>query len=372
MKRIISFFMAFILVFSLSGCANAEENTSIDEISEVTADSYSNSENIAELELVLQIDSSVMTVNGEETEIDSAPIITEGRTLVPIRAIIEAIGGSINWNSDTQTAELTYNSNTIGLTIDSSTAYFNETPSELDVAPKVVNERIMLPIRFIAENFEFDVEWDSENQYIIITKDSKNTAETDEIASADTVEAAESNSDSKETGNILIAYFSRADENYNVGVIEKGNTEIIAELIAEETGGYLFKIERTTPYPENYDECTEEAQREKQENARPELVSPIESIEDYDIIYLGYPIWWGDMPMAVYTFMESYDFTGKTIVPFCTNEGSGISSTVSSISEKCPGADVTEGFAIRGTTAQNSQDEARAAVIQWLEELNLN
>jgi len=90
--------------------------------------------------------------------------------------------------------------------------------------------------------------------------------------------------------NILIAYFSRADENYSVGVIEKGNTEIIAEMISDQTGGELFQIERDTPYLEGYDECTDEASREQAENARPELAADLESIDDYDIIFIGYPI----------------------------------------------------------------------------------
>lgn len=169
--------------------------------------------------------------------------------------------------------------------------------------------------------------------------------------------------------NILIAYFSRADENYRVGVIEKGNTEIIAEMIAEQTGGDLFHIETVTPYPESYDECTEVAQQELRDNARPELSGTVDQFEEYDVIFLGYPNWWGDMPMAVYTFLESYDFTGKIIVPFVTHEGSGLASTERSIADICFGAEVLEGLAVRGSVAQNSQDEAREAVIGWLQEV---
>ena len=172
-----------------------------------------------------------------------------------------------------------------------------------------------------------------------------------------------------EDTDILIAYFSRADENYGVGMIEKGNTEIIAEMIADETGGELFHIERSTPYPADYDECTDEAKREQEENARPELASDLEGIESYDTIFLGFPIWWSDMPMAVYSFLESYDFSGKTIIPFCTHEGSGISSTESSIAEVCPDTEVLEGLGIRGSIAQNSQDEAKETVDGWLEEI---
>jgi len=176
------------------------------------------------------------------------------------------------------------------------------------------------------------------------------------------------NEEEKEAGetDILIAYFSRADENYGVGMIEKGNTEIIAEMIADETGGELFHIERSTPYPADYDECTDEAKIEQEENARPELALDLENIESYDTIFLGYPIWWSDMPMAVYTFLESHDFAGKTIIPFCTHAGSGLSSTVSSIQAVCPDATVLDGFSIQGSTAQNERSNANEAVMEWL------
>ena len=97
----------------------------------------------------------------------------------------------------------------------------------------------------------------------------------------------------------------------------------------------------------------------------------VKNMEDYDVIFLGYPIWWSDMPMAVYTFLESYDFSGKTIIPFCTHEGSGLSSTDSSIAEICTGADVLDGLEIRGSVAQNSQDEALTAVTDWLDKIEI-
>lgn len=166
--------------------------------------------------------------------------------------------------------------------------------------------------------------------------------------------------------HILIAYFSHTGENYNVGVIEKGNTHIVADMIAEETGGDLFEIATVNPYPDTYEECTEVAMQEQRENARPELMAQVENLEQYDTIYLGYPIWWGELPMAVYTFLDSYDFSGKTIVPFCTHEGSGLAGTVGSISSACPNANVLDGSAIQGAVAQNEQDKARAAVQDWL------
>lgn len=170
---------------------------------------------------------------------------------------------------------------------------------------------------------------------------------------------------------ILVAFFSHTGENYNVGYIEKGNTHIIAEMIAEETGADMFEIRTVNPYPDVYRECTDAAKKEQNENARPEIIDPPENLDGYDTVFVGYPIWWGDLPMAVYTFLERYDFSGKTVIPFCTHEGSGLSGTEGSIGETCPGATVLSGFAIRGTVAQNKQDEARAEVINWLEGLEI-
>ena len=195
--------------------------------------------------------------------------------------------------------------------------------------------------------------------------------DTEETVPANTESDLASEEQGESAGtDILIAYFSRADENFGVGVIDKGNTEIIAEMIAEETGGELFHIERSTPYPADYDECTDEAKKEQEENARPELASELESIEAYNTIFIGFPIWWRDMPMAVYTFLESHDFSGKTIIPFCTHAGSGLSSTVSSIQDTCPDATVLEGFAIQGSTAQNEQSKAKENVMKWLREIH--
>lgn len=179
-----------------------------------------------------------------------------------------------------------------------------------------------------------------------------------EKESADMLEETES--------RILVTYFSRTGENYSVGYIEKGNTHIIADMIAEQTGGDTFEISTVTPYPDDYDECTDIAQQERNENARPELAESLDNLDDYDVIFIGYPIWWSDMPMAVYTFLESYDFAGKTIVPFCTHEGSGLSSTEESIAAACPDAAILDGLSIRGSVAQNSQEEAAEAVAEWL------
>lgn len=164
--------------------------------------------------------------------------------------------------------------------------------------------------------------------------------------------------------NILIAYFSRKGQNYVDGQIEdlaKGNTERVAESIQQAVGGDLFKIETVRDYSADYTQCTEEAKRELQTKARPELKKSLDSLEGYDMIFLGYPNWWGTMPMAVYTFLESCDFTGKSIIPFCTHEGSGMGRSEREIRKLCPEAKVLGGTAIHGAEA----GESAGAVSAW-------
>ena len=170
------------------------------------------------------------------------------------------------------------------------------------------------------------------------------------------------------TKKILVAFFSHTGENYAVGHIEQGNTHIVAELIASATGGTLFRIEPATPYPDDYRACTEVAQREKRSKARPALVGDI-AAEEYDVIFLGYPNWWGDLPMCVYTFLEQHDWQGKVVIPFCTHEGSGLSDTENRLREACRGASVLNGLAVRGFVAQNEREKARKQVLEWLKQL---
>ena len=163
----------------------------------------------------------------------------------------------------------------------------------------------------------------------------------------------------------LVAFYSRAHENYFGGsmrYIEVGNTEKIADMIAEITGADLFKIEQKVPYAADYNTCIEEAKKDLQTKARPELVNMPENLDRYDEIYLGYPNYWGTMPMAVYTFLESFDFTGKKIHPFCTHEGSGLSSTERDIKKAAQGADVSKGLSIYGS----SVDDAKNIVKGWV------
>jgi flavodoxin len=170
----------------------------------------------------------------------------------------------------------------------------------------------------------------------------------------------------------LIAYFSRKGENYVGGKIVSlpvGNTEIFARAIQGMTGGFLFRIESVDAYPAGYTETTRVAQKELNANARPALTGHVEDFDSYDVIFLGYPNWWGTMPMPVLTFLEQYNFSGKTIVPFCTHEGSGFGRSISDIKKVCPEATVLDasGLSARGSSA----DMAHSLVLEWLQKLGI-
>lgn len=168
---------------------------------------------------------------------------------------------------------------------------------------------------------------------------------------------------------ILITYFSRKGANYVNGSIINllvGNTETAAKMIQESAGGDLFEIKTVKTYPNDYTETTKVAQIEQRQNARPELAAHVENMDEYDTIILGYPNWWGTMPMAVFTFLEEYDFTGKTILPFCTHEGSGMGHSESDIKKLCPGAKVEKGLPIRGSSVKGAEKE----ISKWVEKVS--
>lgn len=168
----------------------------------------------------------------------------------------------------------------------------------------------------------------------------------------------------------LIAFFSRADENYFAGAmrtVKVGNTEIVCNLMRDMIDADTFKIEMKTPYSPDYMTCIDEAKRDLREKARPELITYPDSIDGYDTVVLAYPNYWGTIPMAVATFLERYDFTGKTILPLCTNEGSGMGGSERTIRECAPGADIKRGLSVNGSRAANSGD----AVRRWLAENGL-
>jgi len=204
MKKLLSMFITlFVLITSVTACSAQDTN-------EV---------NKNDITIVLQIDNPVMTVNGRETNIDennTAPVITSGRTLVPIRTIIERFGGNVEWNADTREVILTYKSDVIKLTIDSQTAYLNDKENSLDMAPAVINRRTMLPIRFIAESFGFNTEW-KESERTIIIKNSEEKENNEDMNNA-------------------------ADENINTMYIKFNGTSLTAELADNSSTKALIEL----------------------------------------------------------------------------------------------------------------------------------
>ena len=163
----------------------------------------------------------------------------------------------------------------------------------------------------------------------------------------------------------LIAFFSRADENYFGGAmryVKVGNTEIVVNDMKEIINADTFKIDMKDPYSPVYMTCIDEAKKDLRAKARPELVSMPASIDEYDTVVLAYPNYWGTMPMAVFTFLENFDFSGKTILPLCTNEGSGMGGSERDIKKTCPGANVKSGLSVTGSEAAN----AAGRVKKWL------
>ncbi len=168
----------------------------------------------------------------------------------------------------------------------------------------------------------------------------------------------------------LTAYFSREGANYVNGKIVNlpvGNTQIVAEMVHSILSCEIFRIQAISAYPSNYDQAAKVAREELFKGARPEILSRVQDMPGYEAILLGYPNWWGIMPMAVYTFLEQYDFTGKTILPFCTHEGSGLGRSEAEIKRLCPKADVREGLAIRGSSVGGAKPE----IEKWLEKNGL-
>ena len=207
-----------------------------------------------------------------------------------------------------------------------------------------------------------------------VTESTTAAAETTEEVSAETeavtetVAEAESSADtnaSEETadpeaaseGGVLVAYFSWS-----------GNTEQMAQIIAEETGASLFEIAPAAPYTDDYDELLDIAQQEQAEDARPELAARVENWDSCDTVFVGYPNWWSDAPMAVYTFLESYDWTGKTLIPFNTSASGGFGRSLSRIGESASGAEILEGLDLMESELPDAQNR----ITEWLTGLGVS
>lgn len=188
------------------------------------------------------------------------------------------------------------------------------------------------------------------------SEDTGAAGETPADTAADSSEGTGAATDTTEDSHILVAYFSWS-----------GNTEAMANLIAEQTGGTLFEIAPATPYTDDYDALLDIAQQEQADNARPELAATVENWDSYDVVLVGYPDWWSDAPMVIYSFLESYDWTGKTLVPFCTSGGSGFGRSLDRLPDSAPGATILEGLHVSGSSAADSGEE----VAEWIAGLGL-
>lgn len=180
--------------------------------------------------------------------------------------------------------------------------------------------------------------------------------------SKNTSTPTENNSSSKEqqtdgkTGKILVAYFSHT-----------GNTQTMANMINKRVGGDLFRIETVNPYPEDHKKVVDQAAEEQKNNARPKLATHVKDMDSYDVIFVGYPNWWGTLPMAVFTFLEEYDFSGKTIIPFSTHNGSVMGRSERDIAKLCPNSTLLDGLAVRGSSVNNAQND----VDEWLKKIGI-
>lgn len=197
---------------------------------------------------------------------------------------------------------------------------------------------------------------------------------TEGTAEAESSEAAAQSS-------LLVAYFSYAENAALPDDVDAsasasiqpwngaltGNTGVVADMIAQATGADLFSIRTVEQYPDTYDATIDQGQQEQSDGARPELATHLENLDSYDTIFLGFPNWWGDMPMAVYTFLDEVDLSGKTVIPFVTSGGSGFSNTISTIQQMEPQATVQEGLSISGSSATGAQQQVES----WLSELGL-
>ena len=244
----------------------------------------------------------------------------------------------------------------IKLTIDDPEMSADRTKTPVDengTCPVIVNGRTLLPVRAVVTEMGGDVSWDDPTKTVTLTKDDT-SGQPDKTPVTPDNNAEQSPSDNSETQTgtkSLVAYFSVT-----------GNTKAFAEKIAALSGSDIFEIVPETPYTSddiNYsnDNCRANTEQHD-ENARPKILEKIENFENYDVIFLGYPIWWGTMPKIINTFTESYDFSGKTVIPFCTSGGSGISASVSALISALPDAKI-------GTGLRGSSSSSDSVITDW-------
>lgn len=315
MKKVLSLILAAVLAMSvMTGCSasDSKEETKTDEFT-----------------LTMQIGNPVMTVNGKEMPIDdegSVPVAVNSRTLLPVRAVVEEMGGTVGWDGTKNEVTLNYNGDEIKLTIGSATAYLNGNASTLDTAPAAINGRTMLPIRYIAESFKFDVGWEQKTKTVTIKKAVSGTEtpiKQDETASGK---------------NVLVVYFSAT-----------GSTKRAAEYIAKAADADIFEIEPVKEYTSADLNWNDSASRVSTEHNNPDMrnvelkTTDVPDWEKYDYVFIGYPIWWGIAAWPVNSFVSANDFEGKTVIPFCTSASSGIGSSDKELKSLTEGGEWLDG-----------------------------
>lgn len=231
-----------------------------------------------------------------------------------------------------------------------------------------------------AEEPAADEEQSTEEPVAGEEQSAEESTETETEQSTEGTAEAES-SEAAAQSSLLVAYFSYAEnaalpDDVDVSASASiqpwngaltGNTGVVADMIAQATGADLFSIRTVEQYPDTYDATLDQGQQEQSDGARPEIATHLENLDSYDTIFLGFPNWWGDMPMAVYTFLDEVDLSGKTVIPFVTSGGSGFSNTISTIQQMEPQATVQEGLSIGASSATGAQQQVES----WLSELGL-
>ena len=231
-----------------------------------------------------------------------------------------------------------------------------------------------------AEEPAADEEQSAEEPVAGEEQSAEESTETETEQSTEGTAEAES-SEAAAQSSLLVAYFSYAENAALPDDVDAsasasiqpwngaltGNTGVVADMIAQATGADLFSIRTVEQYPDTYDATIDQGQQEQSDGARPELATHLENLDSYDTIFLGFPNWWGDMPMAVYTFLDEVDLSGKTVIPFVTSGGSSFSNTISTIQQMEPQATVQEGLSIGASSATGAQQQVES----WLSELGL-
>lgn len=342
MKKILSVLMTLILTISMIIGCNAEESN---------PDAFS---------LTMQIGNPVMTVNGAEKPIDNeetVPVIINNTTLLPVRAVVEEMGGTVNWDGRTQSITLNYGEDEIRLAIDNLTAYLNNTVQTLDTAPTIINERTMLPIRFIAESFKFKVDWTQGTQTVTITKATETPTEAPTEALTETISVPTTLPSSGTKA--LVVYYSAL-----------GNTRETAGYIASAAKADVFELEPAEPYEDDDLDWTDEDSRvvheHDNENERDvALVSAtISDWDSYDVVFIGYPIWWGIAAWPVNSFIKANDFTGKIVIPFCTSASSGLGDSGKLLENMAGTGDWQTGIRFSSGAAESDVTEWTESIIE--------